>query len=135
LLVLDTEKNPPLSVRFSDLLRYPGIAFRIAIEGDRDEEAIMDNFETTLNQAEYPLAHFTDLSKILIHADNPNLAKKLAKGFLEREAGRNWLNGTRQLLLVSGKNGIIDPASAICITKPDYFDQPPPTDIFTSNNL
>ena len=126
LLVLDTEKNPPLSVRFPNELRYPGIAFRVSIEGDREEDRLMENFETALNQAEYPLANFPALEMALIHADSDKRARQLAKKFLERDAGRNWLNEGRQLVLVSGENGIIDADSVTIITNPDHFDQPPP---------
>jgi hypothetical protein len=121
ILILDTEKNPPLSTRF-DILRYPGIAFRISNEGDRDQAEEIRNFETALDQAEYPLDNFTNLKTTLIQAIDGSKARELAKAFLERPKGRAWLSKPgRELIVASGKDGIIDPESVLVITDPHHF--------------
>lgn len=122
ILVLDTEENPPLSKRFGELLEIPGIAFRISSEGDRNKAKQKHHFQTVLNQAEYPLDNFSNLRITLIQANDSNSAREMAKAFLDRPKGRAWLAkpGT-ELIVVSGKDGIIDPKSMLVITEPDYF--------------
>lgn len=118
-LVLDTAENPPLSVRFPPLkdflkpehpgLSNPGSAFRVAIEANTAGENFFNNFETTLDQVEYPLDNFSGLRWTIIQTNSLDLSKELARRFGETEKGQRWLSKPdTQLIVIGSTNGLID---------------------------
>lgn len=112
-LVIDTEENPPLPIRYPSL-SAPGSAFRIAVEGDGTLEGSLPYYDTVLDQAEYPLGNFNNLQTVVVQTPSIETSQVLANKFLKREKGSEWFaKKETQIIIIGSTDGKIDEISAM----------------------
>jgi hypothetical protein len=117
LLVLSTDIRP-LKVRYPATTEVPGSVFSISvpqsnIDGDRRIDP--QHLVTSLQQADYPVGHFSNLRTILIETRAMNKSEGVATEFIRQVWMQNWLKDPLHQVLVGevekGRTRMIRPFS------------------------
>lgn len=115
LLVLSTDIRP-LRVRYPQVTQVPGSVFRISvaeqnIDGDRLIKP--EHLITSLQQADYPIGHHSNLRTALIETRSLEKSQQVAAEFVSQVWMRNWLSNPANQVLVGevekGRTKVIKP--------------------------